>query len=133
MEITELARELGKKIQSDKRYEDYQREKKNCDEDTELQNLISEFNLKRMSYEYSQKNGTDDEKIKKTEEEINQLYSQITSSQTMIDYNKAKTEMDGLMNGIYSILNQCAQGFDPDTVQIQVQCGGDCSSCGGCH
>ena len=52
----------------------------------------------------------------------------------MLDYNAAKSEMDALMNGIQSVLSQCAAGEDADTCQPKNACTGDCASCGGgCH
>ena len=49
MDIIELAREIGKKIQEDERYIKLQIAQKKCDENENLQNLIGEFNLKRFA------------------------------------------------------------------------------------
>ena len=48
MDVIELARELGKAIQQDERFLAMQIARQNSDNDDELQQLIGEFNLKRM-------------------------------------------------------------------------------------
>ena len=49
MDAIQAVRELGKAIQEDERYIEYAKAKKANDEDTELQNLIGEFNLIRQN------------------------------------------------------------------------------------
>lgn len=49
MDIIEKARELGRLIQEEDSYKKLQDAQKNADTDMELQRLIGEFNLKRMS------------------------------------------------------------------------------------
>lgn len=49
MDIIEKARELGRLIQEEESYKKLQDAQKNADADMELQRLIGEFNLKRMS------------------------------------------------------------------------------------
>lgn len=49
MNIIEKARELGRLIQEEDSYKKLQDAQKNADADMELQRLIGEFNLKRMS------------------------------------------------------------------------------------
>ena len=49
MDIIEKARELGRLIQEEDSYKKLQDAQKNADADMELQRLIGEFNLKRMS------------------------------------------------------------------------------------
>lgn len=134
MDILQLSRELGKAIQADERYKNYHAALDKTNEDEELQNLIKEFNLKKMAYEYAYQKDKDSEKLKGLEEEVNELYNKVISSQSMLDYNAAKSEMDALMNGIQSVLSQCAAGEDADTCQPKNACTGDCASCGGgCH
>ena len=49
MDVIELTRELGKAIQQDERFLAMQIARQNSDNDDELQQLIGEFNLKRMA------------------------------------------------------------------------------------
>lgn len=49
MDIIEKARELGKLIQQEESYIALQKAQADADADMELQNLIGDFNMKRMS------------------------------------------------------------------------------------
>ena len=51
MTVEEAVRTLGKCIQADPRYQQYQQAKQNNDADTALQEQIGAFNMKRMSYQ----------------------------------------------------------------------------------
>lgn len=134
MDILNLARELGKAIQADERYKNYHKALDNTNSDTALQDLIKEFNLKKMAYEYAYQKDQNSDKLKDLENEVNELYNKVMSSQSMLDYNAAKSEMDALINGVTSVINQCAAGEDADTCLPKNACTGDCSSCGGgCH
>ena len=49
MDLIALARQMGHAIQEEKAYKDLQIAKTTADNDKELQDLIGEFNLKRMA------------------------------------------------------------------------------------
>ena len=51
-EVEAAVRQLGKAIQADPRYTAYWRAKADNDADTDLQNDIQAFNLKKMSYQH---------------------------------------------------------------------------------
>ena len=52
MDAIQAARELGKAIQADQCYKDYEAAKQANDSDEALQKLIGDFNLKRQSLQY---------------------------------------------------------------------------------
>ena len=54
-EVEAAVRQLGKTIQADPRYTAYWRAKADNDADTDLQNDIQAFNLKKMSYQHETK------------------------------------------------------------------------------
>ena len=65
--------------------------------------------------------------------ELREVYAKIMANPNMVLYNEAKQDMDQLLSRISSILSQCAEGGDPDTVDyIESGCSGNCGSCGGC-
>lgn len=132
VDILDITRELGKEIQKDERYSAYHAAKKASDNDTALQNLIKELNLKKMAYEYAAGKDNNPEKLKTLEDEVNDIYKKIMSNENMKEYNAAKNDMDKLMNGILSVLNQCAMGEDPESCEPKQSCSGNCASCGGC-
>ena len=103
MDIIEKARELGKLIQQEESYIALQKAQADADADMELQNLIGDFNMKRMS--------------------IN----------NMIAYNEAKDAFDMVANRVLAIVQQSAEGADPETADYSTSsCSGSCSTCGGC-
>ena len=135
MDIIEKARELGKLLQQENSYLKLQEAQTKADADMELQNLIGEFNMKRMSINNeASKAERDQEKMTKLNTEMREAYSAIMSNENMIAYNEAKDEFDVIANRVLSIIQQSAEGADPETADYtQSGCSGSCSTCGGCH
>lgn len=135
MDIITMAREMGKEIQKDDRYLNWQIARQNSDNDEELQNLIGEFNLKRMAINNEvSKEDRNEENVKKLNDELRHVYAQIMQNPNMTAYNEAKNQIDALLQRISAIITQSAEGEDPETADYQEHsCGGECSSCGGCH
>ncbi|MBQ8823889.1 MAG: YlbF family regulator [Ruminococcus sp.] len=135
MTVEEAVRLLGKCIQEDERYLRYKKAKQDNDNDEDLQNLISEFNIKRMNYDMlSKKDNPDAEKLQKYETELDSIYEDILSNENMKRFQYAKSEMDAMTKNIDSIITLCLQGEDPETCHPDLSnCSGNCSACGGCH
>lgn len=135
MEIIEIVRELGKALQADERYQAMRKAQHESDEDASLQQLIGEFNLKRMAINNeAQKEDRSEETIQRLNNELREVYADIMRNEHMNAYNEAKTEFDALLQRITGIIGLCADGEDPETCDYDpAACGGDCSSCGGCH
>ena len=134
MDIIQMARDIGKAIQQDERYLKLQLARQASDEDTELQNMIGEFNLKRMAINNeAQKDPRDDEKIKELNQELRHVYAQIMMNENMTAYNQAKEELDGVLQRVNAIITQSSEGEDPETADYAPSCGGDCGGCSGCH
>jgi len=135
MDIIELTRELGRTLQNDQRYVDMRLAQQQSDEDESLQQLIGEFNLKRMAINNeAQKEDRSEETLQRLNGELRDVYGRIMQNEHMIAYNNAKTEFDALLQRITGIIGLCADGENPDTCDYDAaSCGGDCSSCGGCH
>lgn len=135
MDIIALAREIGKELQKDQRYIDLQVARQNSDEDEKLQELIGEFNLKRMAINNeAQKEDRSEDKLKSLNEEIRHIYAQIMMNPNMTAYNNAKNELDALVQRATAIISMSAEGEDPETCDYDPSsCGGNCASCSGCH
>lgn len=134
MDIIKMARELGKAIQQDERYTAYMAAKDANDKDEELQELIGDFNLKRMNINQEMSNPEkSEERLKKLDEELKEIYAQIMGNDGMIAFNTAQNELEQLIGDVNQIITMCANGEDPDTCQVQHGCSGSCSTCGGCH
>ncbi|MFU0833732.1 MAG: YlbF family regulator [Oscillospiraceae bacterium] len=135
MDIIQMARDLGKAIQQDERYLNMQLAVQNTDNDAKLQDMIGQYNLKRMSLESEiQKPDRSQEKIQAYQQELNGLYETIMKIPSMIAYNNAKAQLDALLRRVNAIIEQSAAGADPDTADyVEHSCGGECGSCNGCH
>lgn len=134
MDIIELARQIGKEIQQDERYLNLQKAEKTSDSDQQLQDLIGDFNLKRMAINNeAQKENRDEEKLQKLNQELRECYSTVMQNPNMIAYQAAKQEMEDLLKRVNAIIMQSAEGEDPETTDYVESCGGNCGSCGGCH
>lgn len=136
MTVIEMTRELGKLIQQDERYIAYQNAKAENDKDEELQNMINEFNLKRVQLNTEMsKDEKNNERLVELDGEIKSLYGNIMANKNMDNFNDAKNGMDEMLTQINFIITASANGEDPATCPIEEEhsCGGSCSTCGGCH
>ncbi|MBQ1506851.1 MAG: YlbF family regulator [Ruminococcus sp.] len=133
MDTIALARELGKAIQQEEAYIKLHKVQSEADADAELQNLIGQFNIVRLSInEEAQKKDRDQDKLNKLNTDMREVYSQIMSNEHMIAYNEAKGEFDKVINRVNAIISQSAEGGDPETADYDENCTGSCSTCGGC-
>lgn len=135
MSILEATRALGTEIQKDERFIRYTKARLANDNDKQLQDGIGEFNVTRMNLENEMANESrDEEKVKELNEKLRSIYTELMSSEAMIEYNTAKTDMDTLLADVNSVIMQCVEGADPATCEPeQHSCSGSCESCGGCH
>ena len=128
------ARELGRAIQNEDFYKELYAAKDKADADEALQALIALFNQKRVAINNEAcKSDRDEEVLHTLNEEMRTVYSQIMSNENMIAYNNAKQNFDTALNRINAIIEQCAEGGDPDTADFDPSCTHDCSTCCRCH
>lgn len=134
MDIIEKARELGKLIQQEESYIALQKAQADADADMELQNLIGDFNMKRMSINNeASKKDKDSDKLALLNSQMREDYSKIMSNKNMIAYNEAKDAFDMVANRVLAIVQQSAEGADPETADYSTSsCSGSCNTCGGC-
>jgi len=133
----EMAKQLGKELQKDERYLAFRQAEAENDKDQELQNLIGEFNLKRLDLGNEEdKAEHDEDRVKKLGEEVRELYSQIMANPKMAEYQAARARFEQLLDSINRVIAISAAGQDPETFDPNVfsaGCSGDCSGCAGCH
>ena len=134
MDIIEKARELGKLIQQEESYIALQKAQADADADMDLQNLIGDFNMKRMTINNeASKKDKDSDKLALLNSQMREDYSKIMSNKNMIAYNEAKDAFDVIANRVLAIVQQSAEGADPETADYSTSsCSGSCSTCGGC-
>lgn len=124
---------LATKLKDDDRLI-YLRQAQNMnDMDQELQGLIGKFNLAQYNYQIEiTKDEADQEKLAQYSEEIQDLYEQIMSNDSMMEYNECKKEVDKLTQYIENIISAAINGGDPMIVPEPSECTGSCASCSGC-
>lgn len=136
MTVIEMARELGKALQEDERYKKYQEAKIKNDKDVELQNMIGDFNVKRMQLNQEmQKKEKDADAMKRLDGELKDVYNRIMANPNMAEFTAAQEKVEKLINSVNFIISMAANGEDPMTCPEEqpASCGGSCSTCGGCH
>jgi len=134
MDVIKMARDLGKEIQKDPRYDAYQAAQAKADADAGLQDLIGKFNLKKVDLQNEiQKPEKTQESLRAIDTELKDLYAKIMDNENMISYNTAKSEMDSMLSFVQDIITAAANGEDPDAVEeSSSSCSGSCETCGGC-
>ncbi|MDO4419987.1 MAG: YlbF family regulator [Ruminococcus sp.] len=134
MDIIELSRELGRKIQQEESYIAMQEANKACENDEALQALIGEFNLKKLALnEKISAPEQDKEAVAALNTEMRKIYADIMVNENMIKLNESKAQFDTIINRVFAIVSNSANGEDPNTTDYQASCSGSCSSCSGCH
>ena len=137
MDVIAKARELGAALQQDERYTKLMEAQKANEEDAALNELIARIQLVQMSFQHeASKEDKNEQKLEAYDKEFGEIYTQIMANPNMQAYEAARSEIDKLMQYINNIFALCLQGDDPATCEPQQQehnCGGECSSCSGCH
>ena len=132
-DVIAIARQLGHAIQEQEEYKTLMAAKTAADGDESLQALITEFNIKRVAINAEAcKTDRDDETLKKLNEEMRSAYSDIMNNEHMKAYNDSKQAFDKVLQRVLAIVQQSAEGQDPDTTDFSDDCTHDCSTCGGC-
>lgn len=134
--LLEMAIDLACQLQADPRCEAVAAAAKAADEDEALQNLISEFNLKRIAInteESKDENERSPEKLRELNTELRSVYAAVMANEHMMAYEQAKGTLDALVNKMFLAINLAVQGQDPNQAALETSCSGDCGSCGGCH
>ena len=99
MDIIEMTRSLGHAIQQEESFKKLMKAQNACDNDPVLQDMIGEFNLKRMNLSNaSNGENVDQEKISRLNIELRDCYDDIMENANMVAYNEAKDEFDAVMN-----------------------------------
>ncbi|MBR1483548.1 MAG: YlbF family regulator [Ruminococcus sp.] len=133
MDVITMARELGRALQKEETYVQLHAVQAQADADAELQQLIADFNTKRMGInEEASKKDRDQEKLTTLNKEMREVYSKIMSNENMIAYNQAKEAFDKVSNRVLAIVQQSIDGVDPEIADYTESCTGSCSTCGGC-
>ena len=134
MDITELARQLGKAIQQDESYIKMRLAEQTSENDMELQKLIDSYNVTRIEIDDEATNEKRDmAKLRELNAKLRAAYAEIMQNENMTAYTGAKQEFQTKLQRVLAIIQNSAQGQDPETTDYVPGCSGDCSGCSGCH
>ena len=125
MTILEKANELGQMIKDSAEMKALNEAEEAQSHDDEAQQLIADFNIKRMNLakKLQEETLTQEEAVKQNNEAFNEM---VEKSETIKNYVEAKKTFDKLVNGVNSTINLYIMGE-------QGGCTHDCHTCGGCH
>lgn len=127
-EIIEKAKELGALLQASGQVQRYNAAKASYDGNEELQKLIQEFNLQRMSMmNLSSAEEPDEARMTELEERIKEIYAKIMENPVSVELQDAKQALEGVLNQVNGVISFYVTGEEPSS------CTHDCSTCGGCH
>ena len=136
MDVLNAAKELAKALQESEAYVSMSKAREENDKNLELQEKISNFNLKKIALNReTAKEERNSDKISTLDREIREAYQDIMNDPNMKSYSEAKSKVDELMKKIEFVLGMALNGADPDTIEVpeSTGCSGNCSSCAGCH
>ena len=127
-EIIEKAKELGALLQASEQVQRYNAAKAAYDGNEELQKLIQEFNLQRMSMmNLSSAEEPDEARMAELEERIKDIYTNIMQNPVSAELQDAKQAVEAVLNQVNGVISFYVTGEEPGS------CTHDCSTCGGCH
>lgn len=136
MDVLNVARELAKALQESEAYIAMSKAREENDKNLDLQEKISNFNLKKIALNREPaKEDRNSDKISTLDREIREAYQDIMNDPNMKAYSEAKGKVDELMKKIEFVLGMALNGADPETIEVpeSTGCTGNCSSCAGCH
>ena len=127
-EIIEKTKELGALLQASEQVHRYNNAKAAYDENVELQKLIQEFNLQRMTLmNLAAAEEPDEKRTEELEERIKAIYAEVMENPATIELEASKEELQALLNQVNAVISFYVTGEEPGG------CTHDCSICGGCH
>ncbi len=136
MDVIKLTRELGAAIQQDERYLNFTKARIENEEDPQLSETLGQLQLIQLNFQQEQAKETPDtSKLEKLNADFEKLYTEFAANEKVQAFERARHEVDDLMNYIMQILSLSVNGEDPMTCEPQMhshECGCDCSSCSGC-
>ncbi|MBQ8529178.1 MAG: YlbF family regulator [Clostridia bacterium] len=123
--IIELAHALGDEIAKSEEMKNLEAAKAAYDNDEEVQKLVMEFNMHRMTLQ-----NLDDQNPERTaeiEERIKAVYGKIMENEKMQNMQATGKAVEELLSQVNGVISFYVTGEEPSA------CTHDCSTCGGCH
>ena len=126
-EIIEKAKELGELVKNSSQVKELAAARALYEENSEIQNLLGQYNLHKMSIAaISRQENPDEKRLADHEIKMHEAYNKIMESEVMTNYQVKSQGVESLMAEINNILNFYITGETPQG------CSGSCATCGGC-
>lgn len=126
-DIIEKSKELGELLKDSEQVKAFNAARLAYDENKEIQELLGQFNIHKMSIAaLSKQDNPDENRIAQHEEKLNEIYGKIMESELMTAYQQKSQAVEQLLAEINNILNFYVSGETPQG------CTGSCATCGGC-
>lgn len=126
-EIIEKTKELGQLLKDSDQVIALSKAKADYDQNAEIQELMAQFNMHKMSIAaLSKQENPDEERIADHEDKLRQVYDKIMESDVMSEYQLKSQAVEALVVQVNNIINFYISGEEPQS------CSGSCSTCGGC-
>ncbi len=127
VEIIEKAKELGHLLKDSDIVKEYIAAKTAYEQDRQIQELLGQFNLHKMSMAMlSKQDHPDEERIADHEKQLEEVYGKIMETELMVDFQKKSERVETIIGNINNIINLYVSGGSTGG------CSGSCSTCGGC-
>lgn len=126
-EIIEKTKELGQLLKDSDQVIALSKAKADYDQNTEIQELMAQFNMHKMSIAaLSKQENPDEQRIADHEDKLRQVYDKIMESDVMTEYQLKSQAVEALVVQVNNIINFYISGEEPQS------CSGSCATCGGC-
>ncbi len=128
-EILAKAHELGELLAESEELKRYQEMELSFVSDEEAQKKVRQYDEKSAALaEDMRKGGMTPEKLEEYRKRMNENMAELTENATAKEYLEAKSAFGQLINQVNNIIGYHIRGEEESG-----GCGGNCSSCGGCH
>lgn len=126
--IKTLTEKLKEEIASSQTVIEYLRAREAYQTDSVITTMVNEYNVQGSVYEQeSQKEPKDTLLLTSIKTRMEELYKKIIENKTMQEMQDAENAVNELYNEIVGTLQSVV------VPEEEHSCGGDCSSCHGCH
>ena len=127
VEIIEKTKELGALLKDSEPVLALAKARADYDQSKEIQDLMGEFNLHKMTIAALGKQENPDEKrLAEHEVKLSEVYNKIMENELMTRYQEKSQAVESLMAQINNIISFYITGEEPQS------CTGSCATCGGC-
>ena len=127
--VVQKTRELGDALLASEIYQRMKAAEDKAMQNQEAAQAMSDLLEKRKSIQELMKQPNPDPgALKRLSDEMDEIQERLQMMDDIVELTQARSEFTGLINQVNQVLQFIVTGR-----MEEENCGGDCSSCGGCH